>query len=70
MVDEAIQWLASILGLTGLALGSTSLPGALCYAAGIPMIIYVVVVRRQAWGLLPLNLAQLVVIGFNIWHAL
>jgi hypothetical protein len=68
MLDRTLQIVASVLGLSGMALGSTTLYGAVCYAFSIPLIVYCVVIKRRAYGLLPLNIAQLVVVAFNIWR--
>ena len=59
---------ASAFGLTGMYLGSTTLHGVMCYAISIPCLIACVIMRRL-WGLLPLNLAQAVVITINIMGA-
>jgi len=66
---RALELFASVFGLTGMYLGSTTLHGAMCYAVAVPCLIGCVYVR-QLWGLLPLNLAQAVVIGINLLGAL
>jgi hypothetical protein len=66
---RGLEVFASVFGLTGMYLGSTTLAGALCYVVAVPCLIGCVSVRRL-WGLLPLNLAQAVVIGINLLHAL
>ena len=65
---RALELFASVFGLAGMYLGSTTLHGALCYAVAIPCLIACVTIRRL-WGLLPLNLAQAVVIGINLFGA-
>jgi hypothetical protein len=67
---RAAEIVASLLGLAGMALGSTTLYGTACYAVGIPILVWCVVWRRGAWGLLPLNVAQMVVTAFNMWRAI
>lgn len=69
-MTRAMEIAASLLGLTGMALGSTTLYGAICYAVGVPCLVWCVVWKRRAWGLLPLNLAQMVVIAVNLWRAI
>lgn len=64
-----LELFASAFGLAGMYLGSTTIHGALCYAVAIPCLIGCVIVRRL-WGLLPLNLAQAVVIGSYLFGAL
>jgi hypothetical protein len=66
---QILQTIASVFGLAGMFLGSTTLHGCICYALAIPCLIICVYVRRL-WGLLPLNLAQAVVIGINLIRAL
>jgi hypothetical protein len=65
---RAIELIASVFGLLGMYLGSTTLYGAACYAVAIPCLITCVCVRK-IWGLLPLNLAQAVVMVFNLVRA-
>ena|ERR1700710_134522 len=64
-----LQLAASVFGLAGMYLGSTTLDGAMCYAVAIPCLITCAYTRRL-WGLLPLNLAQAGVIGLNFFNAL
>ena len=66
---RALELFASVFGLAGMYLGSTTLHGALCYAVGIPCLI-TCVYKRKLWGLLPLNLAQAIVIAINVFRAL
>jgi len=66
---RALELFASVFGLTGMYLGSTTQYGAMCYAVAIPCLIACVYLRRL-WGLLPLNLAQAVVIGINLVRTL
>jgi hypothetical protein len=66
---QTLQTVASVFGLAGMYLGSTTLHGSICYAVAIPCLITCVYARRL-WGLLPLNLAQAVVIGINLARAL
>jgi hypothetical protein len=66
---RALELFASAFGVTGMYLGSTTLHGAMCYAVGVPCLIGCVCIRRL-WGLLPLNLAQAVVTGINLFSAL
>jgi len=63
-----LELLASVFGLAGMYLGSTTLQGVVCYSVAIPCLIGCVIIRRL-WGLLPLNLAQAVVIGINLFRA-
>jgi hypothetical protein len=64
---RALELFASAFGLAGMYLGSTTLHGAMCYVVAIPCLITCVYVRRL-WGLIPLNLAQAVVIGINLFR--
>ena len=64
-----IELIASAFGLAGMALGSTERYGIACYAAAIPCLIYCVS-QKKLWGLMPLNIAQGVVIAFNAWRVL
>jgi hypothetical protein len=64
---RVLELFASVFGLTGMYLGSTTLHGAECYAVAVPCLIACVSIRRL-WGLLPLNLAQAVVIGINLFR--
>lgn len=66
---RALELIASVFGLAGMYLGSTTLHGAMCYAVAVPCLIACVLTRRL-WGLLPLNLAQAVVIGLNLFKVL
>jgi hypothetical protein len=66
---RALELIASIFGLTGMYLGSTTVNGALCYAVAIPCLITCVCLRRL-WGLLPLNIAQAAVIASFLFNAL
>jgi hypothetical protein len=63
-----LELFASAFGLAGMYLGSSTPRGALCYAVAVPCLIVCVYVR-QLWGLLPLNVAQAVVIGINLCRA-
>jgi hypothetical protein len=65
---RALELVASVFGLSGMYLGSTTAYGALCYVVAIPCLIGCVSMR-QMWGLLPLNLAQAVIIGINLYRA-
>jgi hypothetical protein len=65
---RALELFASIFGLAGMYLGSTTFRGAACYAVAVPCLIACVTIRRL-WGLLPLNLAQAVVIAINLCRA-
>ena len=67
--QRAIEFVASGFGLAGMALGSTKPYGIACYAVAIPCLIYCVC-QRKLWGLLPLNIAQGIVIAFNAWRIL
>jgi hypothetical protein len=69
-ITRMIEIIASLLGLAGMALGSTTFYGAACYIVGIPCLMWCVVWRRRAWGLLPLNLAQMCVAIFNVCGAI
>lgn len=64
-----LELAASVFGLTGMYLGSTTPSGALCYAVAVPCLIACVAIRR-VWGLLPLNIAQALVIAINLFRAL
>jgi hypothetical protein len=66
---RALELFASVFGLAGMYLGSTTLDGAICYAVTIPCLITCVCLRRL-WGLLPLNLAQAVVIASYLFKVL
>jgi hypothetical protein len=62
---RGLEIVASLFGLTGMFLGSTTLYGAACYGVAVPCLIGCVCIRKM-WGLLPLNLAQAVVIAINL----
>jgi hypothetical protein len=64
---RALELFASAFGLSGMYLGSTTLHGALCYIVAIRCLIACVCIRGL-WGLLPLNLAQAVVIVVNLFR--
>ena len=52
--------------LTGQALGSTTLHGSLCYA--MATVLWVgLTVRQRMWGLMPMNVAGAVVVGWTLW---
>lgn len=65
--QRTVELIASGFGLAGMTLGSTMPYGIACYAVAIPCLIYCVY-RKNMWGLLPLNIAQGVVIAFNAWR--
>jgi hypothetical protein len=64
-----LELAASIVTLTGQALGSTSLHGAICYAFASVLWIWLTVYLRM-WGLMPLNLAGAVVTVWTLWRLL
>jgi hypothetical protein len=66
---RALELFASAFGLMGMYLGSTTVNGAMCYAVAIPCLITCVCIRRL-WGLLPLNIAQALVIASFLLKAL
>ncbi len=65
---RCVETVAAGFGLAGMAFGSTTQVGIACYTVAIPCLIYCVY-RKELWGLLMLNLAQVAVIGFNAWRA-
>ena len=65
---RAVELIAAAFGLAGMALGSTAPVGIACYAVAIPCLIYCVYCK-ELWGLLTLNLAQVVIVAFNAWRA-
>ncbi len=65
---RTLELVASVFGLVGMYLGSTTAYGALCYVVAIPCLIGCVIMR-QMWGLLPLNFAQALVIAINLYRA-
>lgn len=68
-MTRGIELLASALTVAGMALGSTTLPGALFYAASlVPW--WWLTLRLRLWGLVPLNAAVTLVTAWNIYHAL
>jgi hypothetical protein len=66
---RALELSASVFGLAGMYLGSTTFYGAMCYVVAIPCLIACVCVRRL-WGLLPLNIAQAMVITHYLFKTL
>ncbi len=67
--QRSVELIASGFGLAGMALGSTERYGIFCYAVAIPFLIFCVT-QKKLWGLLPLNIAQGVVIAVNAWRVL
>ena len=66
--QRTAELIASGFGLAGMALGSTERYGIACYAIALPCVIYCVS-QKKLWGLVPLNVAQGIVIAFNAWRA-
>lgn len=56
---------ASIATLAGMAIGSTTLAGAGCYAVG-QIFWWWLTFDRKLWGLMPLNIASTAVIAWNL----
>lgn len=61
-----VEMIASVTTITGIWYGSTTLLGALLYAAGVPFW-YWLTVARKAWGLMPLNVLTTLAIARNLW---
>jgi hypothetical protein len=66
--DFWIESGASVLTLAGIYLGSTTVPGGLCYLASLVFWFWATF-RKSLWGLMPLNVATVVVVGVNLWRA-
>lgn len=64
--QRLLELAAAIVTLAGQAIGSTTLPGALCYALATTLWIWLTVVCRL-WGLLPLNIASVIITGWTLW---
>lgn len=60
---------ASGTTLTGMYLGSSTLPGASMYLLSL-VFWYTLTIKRKLWGLMPLNLATTGVAAYHCWHAL
>lgn len=65
----AIEAAASATTLAGIYLGSTTLHGATCYLVSLPFWI-AIMIGKNAWGLLPLNVFTLVVTVINLIKAM
>lgn len=74
MIDRFLLWvnltrvmelLASILTVTGMALGSTTNLGAIFYAASmVPW--WWLTINNKLWGLIPLNCASTIIIAWTL----
>lgn len=69
MMWAAIEGAASVFTLAGIYLGSTTVHGALFYLASLPFW-FGIMIGKQAWGLLPLNVFTLVTVMINLVKAL
>jgi hypothetical protein len=63
-----VEVMASVLTLSGIFLGTTTLVGALVYLGSL-VFWYIIAVGRRMWGLMPLNIATTIIACFNIWAA-
>lgn len=68
-INLGVELAASALTLAGIYAGSTTLPGAMCYAGGL-VFWFALTVRSKVWGLMPLNIASTIVTALNVWQAL
>ena len=64
-----VEGAASTTTLAGIYLGSTTLYGASCYLASLPFWV-AIMIGKNAWGLLPLNVFTLIVTILNLVKAL
>lgn len=64
-----IELAGSVMALAGMYVGSTTLPGALCYAVSTTMFFWLMFLKKL-WGLWPLNVGSAIVVGLNIWRTL
>ena len=69
LLDLWIEIGASVWTLAGIAIGSTTAEGAGCYLVAMVFWFWIMF-RKELWGLLPLNLATMVVSSVNLWRAL
>lgn len=65
--QRLIELSASVVTLSGQAIGSTSFPGALCYALATVIWVWLTI-RQKLWGLMPLNVASALVTIWTLWH--
>jgi len=59
---------ASFFTLAGIYLGSTTADGAVCYLVSLAFWFWLTW-AKELWGLMPLNVASLVVTFINLWRA-
>lgn len=65
-LDFGIECTASVLTVTGLALGTSTLEGSLVYLLSmLPW--WALLIRKRMWGLLPLNIASTLIITRNLF---
>lgn len=68
ILDFSIEMAASLLTVSGILLGSTTLQGGALYMASL-LFWFILVWRKKLWGLLPLNIFTAVVITYNLIRA-
>lgn len=67
-LDLGIELAASLPTLAGIFVGSTTAQGACFYLASLVFWFWMMA-RKQLWGLLPLNVASLLISILNLWRA-
>jgi hypothetical protein len=67
--DSWIEIGASTFTLAGMFIGSTTIPGAVCYLISL-VFWYALCYRKKLHGIIPLNVASTFVAAVNIWRAL
>jgi hypothetical protein len=64
-LDLAIETTASVTTLAGIALGTTTHAGALCYAVA-QLVWWALILRRRLYGLIPLNAGSTLITAWNL----
>ena len=64
-----IESAASVLTLTGIAVGSTTVVGSCFYLSSLVFWFWISF-RKELWGIMPLNVATAVISAINLWRAL
>jgi hypothetical protein len=67
--QQTLEWSASIATLSGQAIGSTTLQGALIYALA-NVLWWRLTIRSRMWGLLPLNVAGAAITAWTLFGLL
>jgi hypothetical protein len=65
--QHSLELSAALITLTGQFLGSTTLPGAICYLFAAIMWSWLTIYMKM-WGLMPLNAASGVVSAWTLWR--